>query len=182
MVDQALARRYAEAFVNAAERTGALQARLQELAGCAQAYRGSSELQRFFGSPEIALGEKEKLFHRVWSEAVGREVLSLLNLVLSWDRIESLPAIAEEAQALAEQRQGILRGRVITAHPISAAETESIAQRVGRLLEKRLVLERAVDPALLGGVRVIVGSLSLDGSVQAALEELRRQLKAAKVN
>ncbi len=182
MIDRTVARRYAEALVNASERLGSLSARLEELKGVAQAYAASKELQRFLGSPEIAPEEKGRLLNRVWSEAVGQPMMELLSLLLSWDRIEHLPAIAEEAQAVAEERQGILRGQVVTAHPISAAETEVVARGVGRLLKKQVILERAVEPALLGGVRVIVGSTTLDGSVQAALEKLRRQLKATKVN
>ena len=176
-----MARRYAEAFVNSAQRAGSLSTHLEDIKAVAQGYAASKQLQKFLGSPEIAPEEKRRLLNKVWSESVGQPVMSLLLLLQSWDRIDHLPEIAEEAQATAEKRQGIVRGKVITAHPISSAETDAVAQRVGRLLKKQVILERAVEPSLLGGARVIVGSTTLDGSVQAALETLRQRLKAVKV-
>ena len=197
MIDRGVARRYAEAFVNALQNSKRLEAGLKELQDIAKSYEESSDLQKFLGSPEIAAEEKERLLNRIWSDdseitsgaatssgshAVGPETMALLKLLLEWDRVDHLPAIAEEAVVVAEQRQGIVRGQVITARPISSAETELVAKAVGSLIGKKVVLERAVDPEILGGVRVTVGTTLLDSSVQTLLEDVRNQLKAVKVN
>ena len=190
MIDRAVARRYAEAFVGALQNSkrleagtsAGLSAGLVELKGIAKAYADSYDLQKFLGSPEIAPEEKEKLLSRIWSEDVGQEVTALLKLLLEWDRVDHLPAIAEEALVVAEQRQGIVRGQVITARAISAAETDVIAKAIGQLIGKKVILERAVDPKILGGARVTVGTTLLDSSVQTLLEDVRNQLKAVKVN
>ena len=182
MVDRAVARRYAEAYVNTLEVERRLETGLEELGAVAGVYAGSKDLQRFLGSPEIGLEEKEQLLNRLWSAAVGKEMMALLHLLLKRDRVEHLPAILEQARSAAEERQGILRGYAITAHPISSAETELLAQAIGKALKKKVMLERQVDPSLIGGIRVTVGSKLLDGSVRTHLDEIREQLKAAKVN
>ena len=182
MVDRGAARRYAEAFVNALEKTGRLEPGMEELRGVARTYAQSKDLQRFLGSPEIAPKDKEGLLGRIWSGAAGQETLSLLRLLLRWDRIDHLLVLMEEAEKAAEQRQGILRGTVTTAHPISSAEVDQVAQAVGRKMGKRVLLERRVEPALLGGARVAVGSTLLDGSVRTQLAQVREQLLGAKVN
>ncbi len=182
MIDRAVARRYADAFVGALQNSKRLDAGLMELKGIAKAYVDSDDLQKFLGSPEIAPQEKEKLLSRIWSDDVGQEVTALLKLLLEWDRVDHLPAIAEEALVVAEQRQGIVRGQVITARAISAAETDVIAKAIGQLLGKKVILERAVDPKILGGARVRVGTTLLDSSVQTLLEDVRNQLKAVKVS
>ena len=190
MVDRAVAHRYAEAFVNELERaSGAsdsrshtLEAGLEELGAVAGVYAGSKDLQRFLGSPEIGTEEKEQLLNRIWSDAAGKETMALLHLLLKWDRTDHLLEIFEEARSVAEERQGILRGSVTTAHAISSVETELLAQAVGKALKKKVTLERRVDRNLLGGVRVTVGSKLLDGSLRTFLEEVRQQLKAVKVD
>ncbi len=197
MVDRAVAHRYAEAFVNAlddseitsgaasssgSQNSKRLETGLKELKRIAQTYVDSQDLQRFLGSPEIAQEDKERLLGRLWSDAVAPEVMALLKLLLGWDRVDHLPVISEEAISVAEQRQGLLRGQVITARPISSAETEVLAEAVGQLVGKKVVLERAVDPKILGGVRVSVGTTLLDSSVQTLLEDVRSQLKAVKVS
>ena len=182
MADLAAARRYAEAFVNALERAGRLDPGLEELALIVRTYAQSKDLQRFLGSPEIGLEEKEGLLNRLWSDAVGKETMALLHLLLKWDRIDHLPGVSGEAQKAAEERRGILRGVVTTAHPVSSAEVERLAKAVGQKLGKRVVLERRVDPKVLGGAQVAVGSTLLDGSVRAMLGQVREQLLAVKVN
>ncbi len=181
MIERAAARRYAEAFVSAAEDAGKLREGLEELESIVQTYSGSKPLQRFLGSPEISPEDKERVIHRLWGEAASRPTLGLLGLLLDWDRMEHLPILAEEARSVSEARQGILRGRVVTAHPISSAETEAVARGLGRLLHKKVLLERSVDPEILGGIRVTVGTTLLDASVRAMLEEVRGQLKQVKV-
>lgn len=193
--DHAVARRYAEAFVNtlgdgarleagpSASSEERLRAGLAELEGVAQVYSGSKDLQRFLGSPEIGPEDKQRVLARVWAESVGKQTMALLDLLIRWDRMEHLPAILEEAKAAAEKRQGVLRGEVITARPISGAEAEALAHAVGRAMGgKRVILKRRVEPQLLGGVQVAVGSSLLDASVRGFLKEVRQQLKAVKVN
>ena len=182
MADRALARRYATAFLNRLEASHQVESGLEELRGIAQIYSISKEFQRFMGSPEIGQEEKQQMIDRVFSEEAASETLALLQLLLRWDRMEQLPSVAEEALCISEARQGILRGQVTTAHPISSAETDRLAQAVGKAMGKRVILERRVDPRLLGGASVAVGGMLLDGSVRAQLKRVEEQLKAAKVN
>ncbi len=189
MADRAVARRWAEAFVGTLEKSrrlegggsAALTTGLEELIFVAETYEGNRDLIRFLGSPEIGEEEKRSLLTRIFSSLVGPETMSFLELVLKWDRVDHLPAIAEEAVKVAEERRGTLRGIVTTAHPISSAEAQTLARAVGGRLGKRIILERRVDPQLIGGVRISAGSALLDGSVQASLQKVRRQLMTAKV-
>ena len=182
MADRAVARRYAEAFVNALEGSGRLETGLEELSQIAGMYAQSKDLRRFLGSPEIGPEEKDRALDKALADAASPETMGLLRLLLKKDRVEQLPAVGEEAKAVSERRQGVVRGQVATAHPISSAETEELAQAVGKAMGKRVILERRVDPSLIGGARVAVGGALLDGSVRAQLEKVREQLKAAKVN
>ncbi len=182
MVDRVVARRYAEAFVNAVEGSGRLAVGLEELDQIARMYGQSKDLQRFLGSPEIGPEDKERTLDRALAAGAAPETMGLLRLLLKKDRVAHLPAVSEEAKTVSERRQGVVRGQVTTAHAISSAETQRLAQAVGKAIAKRVILERRVDPALIGGVRVAVGGALLDGSVRAQLEKVREQLLAAKVN
>ena len=182
MVDRTVARRYAEAFVNAVEGSGRLALGLEELDQVAGMYGQSKQLQRFLGSPEIAPEDKARVLDRALADGAVPETMGLLRLLLKKDRVENLAVISEEAKELSEARQGLVRGQVTTAHPISSAEAERLAQAIGKAMGKRVILERQVDPSLLGGVRISVGGTLLDGSVRAQLKRVREQLIAAKVN
>ncbi len=184
MIDRGVARRYGEAYLNALEASeaGATEPGLEQLETVAKVYSGSRDLQKFLGSPEIGSEEKEQLLNRLFSDGVSPQLQGLLHLLLKRDRGDHLPAIAQEAALAWEDRQGIVRGQVVTAHPISQAQTQALAKTVGELLKKKVILERSVDPKVMGGVRVIVGTSTLDGSVQTLLKEIREQLMEIKVN
>lgn len=182
MVDRTVSHRYAEAFVNSLGTNGRLAAGLEELDKISRLYEESKDLQRFLGSPEISPADKERTLDKAFASGVGPETMGLLRLLLKKDRVDQLPGINEEAKSVSEARQGLVRGHVATAHPISAAETDRLAQAVGNALGKKVILERQVDPSLIAGVKVSVGSTLLDGSVRSQLNKVREQLMSAKVN
>ena len=180
VVDVTAAQRYAEAFVDTCA-PQELAGGLEELEASAQIYADSKPLQNFLGSPEIGTEEKTKLLDRLWADSAGRQTQELLQLLLKKNRIDHLPVIAQEAVRISETRQGVLHGQLTTAHPISDAETQSVAQALGKLLGREIVLERSVERELLGGIQVRVGTTLLDGSIQKRLEDLRETLKSVKV-
>ena len=182
MVDRTVARRYAEAFVNALEGSDRLSAGLEDLDQVAGMYGQSKDLRRFLGSPEIGPEDKERVLDRALAAGAAPEMMGLLRLLLKKDRVENLPVVSEEARAVSEARQGVVRGKVTTAHSISSQEVEQLARAVGKVMGKQVILDRQVDPSLIGGVKVAVGGTLLDGSVRAQLNRVREQLKAAKVN
>jgi len=70
-----------------------------------------------------------------------------------------------------------VRARVTSAAPIDDDSANAMALRLAGATNARVIVEREVDPALLGGVVAQVGSLVYDGSVRTQLEDLRKQLK-----
>ncbi|MCM8794505.1 MAG: ATP synthase F1 subunit delta [Candidatus Omnitrophica bacterium] len=181
MPDSAVAVRYAEAYVSACEQAGRLDDGLEELKGIAQTYTLMADLRRFLGSPEIAEEEKGKLLGKVFSERTGPQGMGLLNLLLKKDRMDHVPLIAQEAVLAAEKRRGILKGELTTARPILVSEREAVTKAVERFLKKKVVLETRVDPKILGGIRVRVGTLLFDGSVESLLNRAKRYLLEVKV-
>jgi len=182
MEEVTVARRYAEAYVNALEKAGRLEAGLKELKAVAQVYMGSEDLKHFLGSPEISTEEKKALLEKLFSDSVGPQGMGLIQLLLRWDRTELLGFIGQEIEAIAQAHQGIVHGTVATVRPISSEETETIARMVGKRLGKQVILERQVKPELLGGVQVTVGTTLLDGSVQRRLRNVSETFKNIKVN
>ncbi len=179
--DFQVARRYAEAFVNTLEASNRLDAGLEELKSVSAIYSSSKQFQRFLGSPEIGTEDKTRVLGQVCAESVGTEIEALLDLLLRWDRIDQLPVVYSQAVNEVELRRGIYRGTVTTAHPVSSAEVERLNQAVGKALGKKVILERQVNPSLLGGAQIAIGTNLLDGSVSSRLKELSRQLKGIKV-
>ena len=109
--------------------------------------------------------------------ALDPEPSNLLFLLGDRNRLGYLAAIVDTFRDLADQHLGRLRATVTSAVKLDDLAAQAIAEKLSQATKAKVLLDRVVDPALLGGVVAQVGSLVYDGSVRSQLEDLRKQLK-----
>lgn len=171
-----IARPYAEALFRATdpELAPSLVAPLQQLAQIASEAR----LREFADNPKVSARQVGELILGVLPAPLPAALQNLLQVVLENRRLAALGEIATQYQELVDARAGVSQAIVYSAFEISAAQladiTAALARRFGRRLDTRVVIE----PALIGGVRVVVGDEVLDTSVRARLEQMRTALAA----
>src|SRR5581483_5848022 len=124
------------------------------LADLQTAARGLSapRVMAFLLNPKVARATKRKALEDALSGRIDRLVLNLLLLLVEKDRIAALPLIAEQFEQLVLQHRGIARARVTTAVPLDASDRQRVAARLEELTGRRVELETAVDPAIMGGL------------------------------
>jgi len=105
------------------------------------------------------------------------EPANLLFLLGDRNRLGYLGGVADVFGELTDEKLGRLRAHVTSAVPLDAASAQAIAEKLALATQAQVILDRGVDPALLGGVVAQVGSFTYDGSVRSQLEQLRRTLK-----
>ena len=169
------ARRYAEAAFQVALRDETVETWRAELEGAAAAL-GDERVARMLSNPAVALEQRQALVEKALSNAVSRQVLNLIVLLLQRGRIEQLPRVAVEFRRLDNRRQGITEASATAAAELTPAELEALTDRLEQFTGGRVELDVAVDPSLLGGLVVRVGDRLIDGSVRGRLERLRNQL------
>ncbi len=84
--------------------------------------------------------------------------------------------MSEHFQTLVDRHNGVLAGKATSAAPLSTDEAEALRQKMEERTGARVELIYDVDPSLLGGVVVRIGSRLYDGSVRGRLERLRNSL------
>jgi F-type H+-transporting ATPase subunit delta len=87
-----------------------------------------------------------------------------------------LPDIQAAFDARLDERQGIRRADVTSAHQLSEVEKADLVATLSKITGGRVDAEYKVDPALIGGAVVRIGSTIYNGSVRAQLDRLRAQL------
>ena len=88
-----------------------------------------------------------------------------------------LPAIIRDFNALAAARRGEISARVTAAHPLTADQQAALAARLKAGLGRDVALDITIDPAILGGLVVRVGSRMIDSSLKTRLDSLGQALK-----
>ena len=178
MIMGSIARRYAKALFTLAAELGRVEPWSDALQALKQAVEGSPDLVDVLSNPVYAKEQRRAIVEKL-ADALGldEEPTSLLYLLADRNRLGYLGAIVETFRALADQHLGRMRARVTSAVPLDGSAAAAIAEKLSQATKAQVLLEKAVDPALIGGVVAQVGSLVYDGSVRTQLEELRRTLK-----
>ena len=178
MIPGSIARRYAKALFSLAIEKGRIEPWSDSLQALAGAIDASPELRDVLQNPaytrEVRSAVVARLAEGLQLEA---EPASLLHLLGDRNRLGGLSAIAAAFRELADAELGRLRARVTSAVPLDDAAVLAIAEKLSAATRKKVLVERAVDPAILGGVVAQVGSVVYDGSLRTQLEDLRSALK-----
>jgi F-type H+-transporting ATPase subunit delta len=178
MLVGSIARRYAKALFGLAVEAGKVDPWAQGLDAVKKAVDSSPELRELLGSPVYSREQRQGLAARLAQAlALDREPASLLALLADRNRLAYLASVAETFGRLADEKLGRVRARVASAVPLAEAQAAALAKRLAEASKAEVIVERVVDPSLLGGVVAQVGSLVYDGSLRSQLEELRRAMK-----
>lgn len=174
---QAVARTYADAFLDAAQDHGGESA-LDELGSFVDdVLLKVPGLQEIFNSLVIGRDEKIRLIDHVIAPRASDLVTNFLRVLARHGRLELLPAILRESKIRNEIRHGRRRVQVISARPLDVRAEGRIRTRLAESLPFEPILETQVDPSLLGGIVIRVGDTVYDSSLAMRVKQLRERLE-----
>jgi F-type H+-transporting ATPase subunit delta len=175
-----LAGRYALAVFELAQEERAVEAVAADFAALKQLMAESPDLTRLvraavFSREEQAAGMNGVL-HRMEAAPLTRRFILLL---ASKRRLFALPDIIRAYSSLVAKQKGEMSAQVTSARPLSDDETAELKSILRSKLSKDVNLETRVDPSLLGGLIVKVGSRMIDSSLRTKLNGLRMAMRGA---
>ena len=183
--DASIAGRYARALLLLTQRQAAksgeplvtvLERTLGELDSLAGLTAPGSRLGRFLIDPQISPADRRKVLEQGLKGRAMPSVQVFADLLLRKRRIGITGAVAREFKAIVERAKGLERATVVSAVPLSKAEITRLHGELERVTGKKIVLETAVDPSVLGGAYVRIGDRVVDRSVKTLLEAIAHQL------
>ena len=178
MIIGSIARRYAKALFGLAVESGQVEGWANSLVTLQQVIEGSPDLQDVLSNPVYSKEQRRAIVEKLAGAlALDAEPRDLLFLLGDRNRLAYLAAIVATFRDFADAHLGRLRAKVTSAVKLEDAQAQAIADKLSQATQAKVLLDRAVDPAILGGVVAQVGSLVYDGSVRTQLEDLRQQLK-----
>ena len=140
----------------------------------------SPDLRTLVASPGFDAEAKGKGLAAIAAAAqLSATTTKFLGLVAANRRASALPAMIAAFERLAAADRGAVSAEVVTAAPLSDAQTKALAAALRTALGKDPEIETRVDPAILGGVKVRVGSRLFDASLKSRLDQMKFALKRA---
>lgn len=178
--DRQIAARYVKALFDLATEAGEHDQVKADMQTLKSVIEGSSELEKLLGSPVISREVSGNAMEKVLAAAKACDLTKKFFALLARNRRLAVTklAIDDYLARLAESR-GELTVHVTSAQALSADDTKTLTQTISKATGKKVQIETEENPALLGGLKVRVGSRMLDNSVEGKLDRLKQLLSAA---
>nr|WP_314525566.1 F0F1 ATP synthase subunit delta [uncultured Brevundimonas sp.] len=172
--------RYAQALFDLALETGRLDAVRADVVSLKTAWSESADLRRLATSPVISADDQVKGLVAVATQArFEKNTVNFLGLLAQNGRARDLGAVIAGFERLYAKHAGIVAAEVVSAQPLDAKQLAAIKTALNATLGKAPELTSRVDPSILGGLKVKVGSKLFDASLKTKLDHMKFALKRA---
>jgi len=177
MIRRSIARRYAKGLFAVGQKDGNYARYLHEMEELLSAMEGEPRLRKAFMLPLLEMERrKDILSDLLRALSLSPPVGALLGLLLDRNRMGYLPLIRGAYEEMADELEGRVKGVGYSAYPVPDAIKARIEEALGEKLRKKVSLSIEEDKNLIGGIKVIVGGMRIDGTVKRQLELLNESL------
>lgn len=177
-IQASLSGRYATALFDLAREGKSIDAVEASLGTLRQALSESDEFAQLCASPLVG---REAATRAVTAAAgvmnLDPVTTKFLGVLAQNRRLAKLPAIIRDYRALAARHRGEITAEVASAHPLADDQIAELKQALRRRVGRDVTLDLSVDPSLLGGLVVKIGSQMIDSSIKTRLNTLAHAMK-----
>ncbi|KRB85707.1 ATP synthase subunit delta [Sphingomonas sp. Root710] len=177
-IQASLSGRYATALFGLARDEKAIDAVSASLATLKSALADSEEFRRLTTSPLVSRDQATKAVAAT-ATSLGLDALTtkFLGVLAQNRRLGQLGAVIRAFGQLAAAHRGEVTADVTSAHPLTATQVKALKAKLKTQLARDVAVDLTVDPAILGGLIVKIGSRQIDGSIRSKLNTLAIAMK-----
>ncbi len=172
-----VARPYAEAAFRLADAAGAL-GKWSEMLGALALVAQDERVQRAVADPNLSDAQAAGIFITILSGSLTGEAENFVRVLAENRRINLLPEIREQFEALKNEREGVVEAEVESAFELTEAQVADLVQRLEKKTGRKVRTKVQINRDLIAGVRVVLGDKVIDASARAQLGALESALKA----
>jgi F-type H+-transporting ATPase subunit delta len=172
-----VARPYAEAAFRLADGAGTL-GKWSEMLGALAQVAEDARVRAAIADPNLGDAQAAGVFIGILSGKLNAEAENFLRVLAENGRLELLPEIRAQFEALKNEREGVVEAQVHSAFELSAGQLADLQQRLEKRTGRKVRTQVHVDKDLIGGVKLVLGDKVIDASARAQLAALETALKA----
>ncbi|MGB6482123.1 MAG: ATP synthase F1 subunit delta [Candidatus Acidiferrales bacterium] len=175
----AIAQRYAAALADVAfEHKDAATIR-KNLSDFVQAFAASADLRNLLANPVVSAAAKKSVAGEIAAKMdTHTEVRNFIFLLIDNGRTSIVDEIQQSFESEMNRRAGIVDALITSVHELSVPEKSQLTQALERVTGKKVQAQYQLNPQLIGGATVRIGSTIYDGSVREQLNRLRAELES----
>lgn len=173
-----VADRYAGALFELCTTAAKIKATEKDLDALDKSLSGSEDLTRLIKSPVFSTEDQVRAIDALLAKSkISDMTANFIRVVAQNRRLFVLPAIIESFRRMAADARGEVAGDVTSAVKLTAAQLKELKAALKAKVGKDVALNEIVDPSVLGGLIVKVGSQMIDTSIRTKLTSLKMMMK-----
>jgi F-type H+-transporting ATPase subunit delta len=143
------------------------------------AWDSSRDLREVFENPAISEAQKVAVLDKMNAKlGMAPQLRNFIAVLIRNGRVAHVREVVEAYRTELQERQGVRQAEIVTARELADQERNFLLAGVGQLAGAKIQATFKLDPSILGGTVVRIGSTVYDGSVKGRLERLREELVA----
>lgn len=176
--DSGLAKRYATAIFELADADKALDQVADDFRALKTALDESEDLRRLVRSPVLSRDEQAKAMAALLTKMGASDLTrKFVGLVAANRRLCDLDGMIDAYLQELSRRRGEMAAEVVSAKEMSQAQQDKLLDSLRKVYGQKVVLDIKVDPAIIGGLIVRIGSRMVDSSLRTKLAKLQLAMK-----
>lgn len=176
-MDSSAVRMYAQAIGKLAADEKKTEQLLEEATAIREVLTENPKWSSFLKNPGIAAEEKISVTRQIFEGRISRQMVSFLCVAIKNRRSGQLPAIMEEVIRHIRQCQGRGSAEVTSAAELKPSQKKAVRQTLERAFGYRtLDISYAVDPELIGGLKIRMNDRLIDSTIKNRLERMEAEL------
>lgn len=175
--DAVVAKRYAKALFEVAEKQQVISEVEAQLKLIVQALEQDADIQKFLSLPSVDPENKIAVLRAAFGDRVSALVFNTVQILISRRRQDVIADVYAAYTKVAGDSLGQAHATVYSAKALTDEELAGVAAQFGQITGKTIIAQQVVEPSLLGGVQVRIGDRLYDGSLSGKLERLQKSFK-----
>ena len=168
--------KYAKALYEVSHQTNSIENTQNYLEVISFFYASSSEFRFFLQSKRIQSTKKKEIIDKTLSKVVSSLELDLLCYLIDSDHINLLQLIIKQFNLICSQQNKTTQVVLTTVNKMSLEEKNEVVKSIENALNKKIILNNQLDPNMIGGIKLRIGNMIIDGSISQRLEKLKQSL------
>ena len=170
-----IARRYAKALINLAEKD--LENTGKSLTALADVFSNSTELSEVLSDTKVSSQIKQNVLKKILKKIkVSKLVDTFIRYLLAKRRIVLLTNIERAFNLLLQEKLGRIEAGITVAQEIPEVTVGKLEKAISRYSGKEVTVNITIDPAIIGGIVTRIGSVVIDGSIHTQLNQIRQSI------
>lgn len=177
-----LATNYAQALFSLARDHNVLEEILEQLKMIDETLKKEKEVIAFISNPLAPKKAKKELIKKLFENDINPYLLNFMFILADKSREAIIPSIVTNYQKFLYEHLDIIEVRVTTARSLSDQQYLAVSTKMKKMLNKKVVLDKHINPKILGGIMLQIGDKLLDGSITRQIKKLEKTLIDVDVN